>query len=107
LIFISYRAGLPQAAPPAFLRDFISAACYSPRPSRLLLASKENVNLFTDCQRAFKIGEMPAVFQRDHAGIWKCLSNVFSRSGNWLTRSFGAGYPDFGNVMAQLEKRVR
>ncbi|HEV8182517.1 MAG TPA: hypothetical protein VGQ61_09100 [Candidatus Angelobacter sp.] len=29
------------------------------------------------------------------------------RSGNWLTRSFGAGYPDFGDVMAQLEKRVR
>jgi hypothetical protein len=32
---------------------------------------------------------------------------VADRGGNWLTRRFGAGYPDFGNVMAQLEKRVR
>jgi len=31
---------------------------------------------------------------------------VADRGGNWLTRSFGAGYPDFGDVMAQLEKRV-
>jgi len=32
---------------------------------------------------------------------------VADRGGNWLTRSFGAGYPNFGDVMAQLEKRVR
>ena len=32
---------------------------------------------------------------------------VADRGGNWLTRSFGAGYPDFGDVMGQLEKRVR
>jgi hypothetical protein len=32
---------------------------------------------------------------------------VADRGGNWLTRSFGAGYPDFSDVMAQLEKRVR
>jgi len=31
---------------------------------------------------------------------------VADRGGNWLTRSFGAGYPDFGDVMAKLEKRV-
>jgi hypothetical protein len=31
---------------------------------------------------------------------------VAERGGNWLTRSFGAGYPDLGDVMAQLEKRV-
>jgi len=31
---------------------------------------------------------------------------VADRGGNWLTRSFGAGYPDLGDVMAQLEKRV-
>jgi len=27
------------------------------------------------------------------------------RGGNWLTRSFGAGYPDLDNVVEQLEKR--
>ena len=49
--------------------------------SRLLLASKENVNLFSHGHRAFEIGEMSAIFQRYHAGIWNCLSNVLSRSG--------------------------
>jgi hypothetical protein len=75
--------------------------------SRLLLAAKENINLLSDSNWTFEIGEMSAVFQRNHAGIWKCLSNMLSRGGNWLTRSFGAGYPDFGDVMTQLEKRVR
>jgi hypothetical protein len=43
-------------------------------------------------------------------GQFEVLANgetVADRGGNWLTRSFGAGYPDFGNVMAQLEKSVR
>jgi hypothetical protein len=26
------------------------------------------------------------------------------RGGNWLTRSFGAGYPDLDSVVEQLEK---
>jgi hypothetical protein len=30
---------------------------------------------------------------------------VVSRGGNWLTRRFGAGYPDLEGVVALLEKR--
>lgn len=30
---------------------------------------------------------------------------VAERGGNWLTRSFGAGYPDLDGVVEQLEKR--
>lgn len=30
---------------------------------------------------------------------------VAERGGNFLTRSFGAGYPDFEDVVAALEKR--
>jgi hypothetical protein len=29
---------------------------------------------------------------------------VAERGGNWLTRSFGAGYPDLESVVEQLEK---
>ena len=29
---------------------------------------------------------------------------VAGRGGNWLTRSFGAGYPDLESVMEKLEK---
>ena len=29
------------------------------------------------------------------------------RGGNWLTRSFGAGYPDLDSVVEQLEKHRR
>jgi len=29
---------------------------------------------------------------------------VATRGGNWLTRSFGAGYPDLDRVVEQLEK---
>jgi len=32
---------------------------------------------------------------------------VANRGGNWLTRSFGAGCPDFCDVTAQLEKHIR
>ncbi|HEY6271283.1 MAG TPA: hypothetical protein VIX19_04725 [Terriglobales bacterium] len=32
---------------------------------------------------------------------------IAKRGGNWLTRSFGAGYPDLGSVMEQLEKRLK
>lgn len=31
---------------------------------------------------------------------------ISERGGNWLTRSFGAGYPDLDRVVDQLE-RVR
>jgi hypothetical protein len=30
---------------------------------------------------------------------------IAQRGGNWLTRSFGAGYPDLDSVVEQLEKR--
>jgi hypothetical protein len=30
---------------------------------------------------------------------------VAQRGGNWLTRRFGAGYPDLKKVVEQLEKR--
>ena len=30
---------------------------------------------------------------------------VVSRGGNWFTRQFGAGYPDFERVVGQLERR--
>jgi hypothetical protein len=29
---------------------------------------------------------------------------VSERGGNWLTRSFGAGYPDLDSVVDQLER---
>jgi hypothetical protein len=29
---------------------------------------------------------------------------VAERGGNWLTRSFGAGYPDLDSVVEQIEK---
>ena len=29
---------------------------------------------------------------------------VVERGGNWLTRSFGAGYPDLESVVEQIEK---
>jgi hypothetical protein len=31
---------------------------------------------------------------------------LVTRGGNWLTRSLGAGYPDFERVVAELEKRT-
>ncbi len=30
---------------------------------------------------------------------------VAERGGNWLTRSFGAGYPDLNGVVDKLQKR--
>ncbi|MFZ0213040.1 MAG: hypothetical protein WBE20_12670 [Candidatus Acidiferrales bacterium] len=32
---------------------------------------------------------------------------IGQRGGNWLTRKFGAGYPDLDAVVEQLEKRRR
>jgi len=29
---------------------------------------------------------------------------IAERGGNWLTRKFGAGYPDLDSVVEQLEK---
>jgi hypothetical protein len=44
-------------------------------------ATKESVDLFANDNRAFEMGEMSAVFQGDHAGIWNCLSDVRGRGG--------------------------
>lgn len=30
---------------------------------------------------------------------------IAERGGNWLTRSFGAGYPDLDSVVERLERR--
>jgi hypothetical protein len=30
---------------------------------------------------------------------------IAQRGGNWLTRSFGAGYPDLNSVIEELEHR--
>jgi hypothetical protein len=32
---------------------------------------------------------------------------VAERGGNWFTRSFGAGYPDFDSIVDQLEAKLR
>jgi len=31
---------------------------------------------------------------------------IAERGGNWLTRRFGAGYPDLEGVVSQIEKRL-
>ncbi|MGH9735844.1 MAG: hypothetical protein ACRD8A_14790 [Candidatus Acidiferrales bacterium] len=30
---------------------------------------------------------------------------IATRGGNWLTRRFGAGYPDFDSIVDQLDKQ--
>lgn len=32
-------------------------------------------------------------------------AKISERGGNWITRRFGAGYPDFDSVVEQIEKR--
>jgi len=32
--------------------------------------------------------------------------SIAQRGGNWLTRRFGAGYPDLESVVEQLEKHL-
>jgi hypothetical protein len=34
-------------------------------------------------------------------------AKIVERGGNWLTRSFGAGYPDLEDVVEQLAERSR
>ncbi len=31
---------------------------------------------------------------------------IAERGGNWITRSFGAGYPDLNGVVGQLQRRA-
>lgn len=49
-----------------------------------------------------------AVITQGKTGQFDVLADgekVVERGGNWLTRSFGAGYPDLDSVVDQLQKR--
>ena len=49
-----------------------------------------------------------AVLTPGKTGQFEVLADgktVVERGGNWLTRSFGAGYPDLDSVVDQLQKR--
>ena len=54
--------------------------CGSLQTSGSHLAMKESIDLFANGNRAFEIGEMSTVFQRDQPGIWNCLGDVVCRS---------------------------
>jgi len=52
--------------------------------------------------------DVEAVLKPGKTGQFEVLADgerIAERGGNWLTRSFGAGYPDLESVVAQLEKR--
>jgi len=49
-----------------------------------------------------------AVVTPGKTGQFEVIANgetVAERGGNWLTRSFGAGYPDLDSVVDKLQKR--
>jgi hypothetical protein len=49
-----------------------------------------------------------AVVTPGKTGQFEVIANgetVAQRGGNWLTRSFGAGYPDLNSVVDKLQKR--
>ena len=49
-----------------------------------------------------------AVVTPGKTGQFEVIANgetVAERGGNWLTRSFGAGYPDLNSVVDKLQKR--
>jgi hypothetical protein len=51
--------------------------------------------------------EMEAVARPGKTGQFDVIADgqrIAERGGNWLTRSFGAGYPDFDSVVEQLAK---
>jgi hypothetical protein len=52
--------------------------------------------------------DMEAVTTPGKKGQFEVIADgerIAERGGNWLTRSFGAGYPDLDNVVEQLQKR--
>ena len=52
--------------------------------------------------------DMVAILKPGKTGEFVVLADgetVAERGGNWLTRSFGAGYPDLDQVVERLEKR--
>lgn len=51
---------------------------------------------------------MEAVITHGSKGQFEVIADgekVAERGGNWLTRSFGAGYPNLDNVVEQLASR--
>ena len=49
-----------------------------------------------------------AVVTAGNTGQFEVIADgekVAERGGNWLTRSFGAGYPDLDGVVDKLQKR--
>ena len=51
---------------------------------------------------------MEAVITPGKTGQFEVIADgvtIAERGGNWLTRSFGAGYPDLDSVVEQLEKQ--
>ena len=52
--------------------------------------------------------DMEVVLTPGKTGQFEVLADgerISERGGNWLTRKFGAGYPDLEGVVDQLEKR--
>jgi hypothetical protein len=51
---------------------------------------------------------MEAVTTPGKTGQFEVIADgetISERGGNWLTRRFGAGYPDLNNVVEQLQTR--
>jgi hypothetical protein len=52
---------------------------------------------------------MEAVLTPGRTGQFEVIADgqrIVQRGGNWLTRQFGAGYPDLESVVELLERRV-
>jgi hypothetical protein len=52
--------------------------------------------------------DIEAVLTPGKTGQFEVIADgerIAERGGNWLTRSFGAGYPDPNSVIEQLERR--
>ena len=52
--------------------------------------------------------DIEAVLTPGKAGQFEVVADgekIAERGGNWLTRSFGAGYPDLNSVIEHLEQR--
>ena len=52
--------------------------------------------------------DIEAVIKSGNRGQFEVFvdgERIAERGGNWVTRSFGAGYPDLDSVVEQLAKR--
>ena len=53
--------------------------------------------------------DLDAVLRAGRKGQFNVIvgnETIAGRGGNWFTRQFGAGYPDFDRVVASFEKRL-